>query len=51
MENNPHKLFEKGKSAITTNFFKWSKDYVSAVIYFDQSASLFKTQGKYDDVG
>ena len=50
MEGNPEKLYKKGKEAVTTGFTRWSKDYVSAAIYFDQASSLFKVQGKYDDV-
>ena len=50
MEGNPEKIFKKGKEAITTSFTRWSKDYVSAAIYFDQAASLFKAQGNFAEV-
>lgn len=49
MEGNPEKLFKKGKEAVTTGVFRWSKDYTAAAMYFDQAAALFKTQGKYAD--
>jgi hypothetical protein len=48
MEGNADKLVEKGKKALSTGIMKWSKDYVSAAIYFDQAASIYKTNGQYD---
>lgn len=45
---NPAKFEEKGNEALATGFFKWSKDYVSAAINFDQAAQIYKTQANYD---
>lgn len=51
MEGDPDKQFKKGKEALETGIFKWSKDYTSAAMYFDKAASLYKVAARYQDVG
>ena len=50
MDGNPEKHFKKGQNALKTGLFQWSKDYTAAAMHFDQASSLFKAQGKYQEV-
>jgi hypothetical protein len=50
MEGDADKCFKKAKEDLETGLFKWSKDYVSAAMNFEKAASLYKTQGRYQEV-
>ena len=50
MEGNAEKLCKKAEKALSTGVLKWSKDYVSAAINYDQAASLYKSASQFDKV-
>lgn len=39
---------KKGKQELTTGVFKWSKDYLSAVVNFDEAVKNFKLAKAWD---
>ena len=47
MNKNPEKLIKKGDKALKTGLLKWSKDYVSASMYYSEAAKAFKLQKKF----
>ncbi len=50
MDAHADKHCEKAKKAVSTGLFKWSKDYVSAAIHYDQAAKIYFNTGQYDKV-
>jgi hypothetical protein len=44
MDKSTEELIKKGKNALKKGLFKWSKDYVSAAINFDQASSNLKNK-------
>lgn len=49
MDKKSKELHKKGKNALKKGIFKWSKDYVSAAMYFDQASASLKNQKKYKE--
>lgn len=41
-------MLEKGDKAIKTGFMKWSKDWVSASLYYTKAAEGFQLIKNYD---
>lgn len=47
MDKTSKDLYKKGKNALKKGIFKWSKDYVSAAMYFDQASKSLRIQKNY----
>jgi len=42
------KNFTKGEGALNTHIFKWNPDYVKAVPYYSEAATLYENLGNFD---